>query len=453
MGTNATPEGAAVQPHLNDADWRELSRLVYETVGIKLSEAKRTFLVSRLLRRLRATHTSTFREYLELLRRSYATGQRGELQQFINAVTTNKTDFFREPEHFVVLETWLRERWSSLSATRRSGLRVWCAAASTGEEPYTIAAVLQDCLTATEFERLTIVASDVDTQVLEVARRGVYKDSVAKLVSAEYRAKMFVRGRGDYKDHYRIRRLLREKVQFIQQNLVAPNWVVGERFDVVFCRNVLIYFDRETQQEVVRRLLGRTERDGLLFLGHSESLSSLSIPAKSIAHSVYAPVFNRSTFPRTVSALPKRSSHPSLHRVPRKPHGETLLLERGEVRLNAEKWLELVLEESFLLLVYAESASAYVVAHLDNDGLKDASQVVHETIECLTTALGTRSTKKGSFCAKVLLTDEARKDHIVSTTDECAIDLKKALRVPNRTRVWVEPHSARIIVRRAKLLG
>jgi chemotaxis protein methyltransferase CheR len=445
-------ENALEKPILNDAEWRDLSRLVYETVGIKLSDAKRIFLVSRLLKRLRATHTSTFREYFELLRES-SSGSGGELQNFINAVTTNKTDFFREAEHFAILRTWLEDERTSLYRARSSGLRIWCAAASTGEEPYTIAAVLQDCLSATEFDRVTLVASDVDTQVLEVARRGVYKASVVESVANGFRARMFVQGRGAYREQFRIRRALREKVKFVQQNLVARNWIIGDQFDIVFCRNVLIYFDRATQQDIVERLLERTSRHGLLFLGHSESINGFSVSAKSVAHAVYSPLRKHSIVPEIIPERSIRQHTQSKSDFTQLRNNEIDVLKCGEGRLGSKNWLKLTLNQSHLLLVYSAHEEINFVIHVSSDNTTKTSKRIRDAFELLNASLTRQSNSMEFLRAKIVCAADSTWASIIGLLENSGIRIEKRVRLPNHSSLWVEPHSGRIIVKRPKLRG
>lgn len=278
--------GDSMPAGLSESEWQDLRRLVHDATGIKLSEAKRIFLISRLHKRLRATNNQRFRDYIDLVTRGGTEGE--EYQYLINAVTTNKTSFFREAAHYEVLTRWFCGVSEKMRDARWRGLQIWCAAASTGEEPYTIAAVLKSRLSDAEWSRVRILASDIDTAVLETARRAVYDEASVAEVDPRWQTGMFVKGRGKFSNRYRVRRELREHVQFAQENLVGSAWNVSGRFDAVFCRNVLIYFHRETQGCVVHRLLDHVEPHGLLFLGAAESINGLGVPVRSVAHSVYA---------------------------------------------------------------------------------------------------------------------------------------------------------------------
>src|SRR5512133_2291499 len=270
---------------MTESEWQDLRALVHHVAGIRLSEAKRVFLASRLRKRLSATGSRSFRDYFQFVSRFGV--ELSEYQELVNAVTTNKTEFFREPEHFEILYRWIGQPTPRVEKAKARGLRIWCTAASTGEEPYSIAAVLQAWLSKREWILSQVAASDIDTAVLGSARRAVYDESSVELVEPLWRGRMFVQGHDEYSRVYRIRRDLREHVHLFQQNLVLPQWEIHTRFDVIFCRNLLIYFDRATQDRVVRHLLQYLEPHGLFFVGAAESLNGLGLPLLSVAHSVY----------------------------------------------------------------------------------------------------------------------------------------------------------------------
>jgi chemotaxis protein methyltransferase CheR len=463
-------------PRLSESEWQDLRQVVHRSVGINLSEAKRVFLVSRLLKRLRATGVRTFREYFRLLKHSDEFS--GEHQQFVNAITTNKTDFFRESDHFLVLEQWLAKPSSHIRATRKNGLRIWCAAASTGEEPYSIAAVLRANLTDDEFRQVRLVASDIDTNVLEFARRGVYDEAALEPLTPQYRAKMFVPGSGAYRGKHRVRAELRDKVQFFQENLVSPQWKAGNRFDIIFCRNVLIYFERATQQAVVRRMLEHIEPHGLLFLGHSESLNSLSIPAKPVAHAVYALARQHSTLP------PKHSSPPGpVHRschvmqpVPRARSSsvrppktlvsyaprEAVMPDRGsmslretavdlrvgECRLDAPQWLKATLMGSALLVLYPEQHQTVLVCHLEARDPQDAEVHVRNAVHSMLEALRREPTMAASVRGRLVVVNDAMLPILTQYLGQLGVIVETTKVAPEVSDVWVEPHSIRVLLRR-----
>jgi chemotaxis protein methyltransferase CheR len=425
--------------------------MIHDSAGIKLSEAKRVFLVSRLLKRLRATGARSFRDYFTLVRRSQA--YTGEHQQLVNAVTTNKTDFFREREHFQVLARWLEDVSPDVLHARTSGLRVWCAAASTGEEPYTIATVLREHLTASEYDRASIVASDIDTQVLEVARRGVYDQSAVEALDAGLRTKMFVHGSQQYQGKFRVRRELREKVRFVQQNLVTPDWRVGSSFDIVFCRNVLIYFDRATQQHVVERLLERTEPYGLLFLGHAESLNALSIAAKPVAHSVYARVERGS---QRFDVARRRGSVTSellsVHMPCVTTTEKTLALQKGEARQDPHLWSSVAFQTSLLLVLSREVDEQVMVFHLD----ARVPEVVADGVRAAVRAFGHSPTERKARVgvrAKALTDRKGLQESIAKVLADCGATVVALRTVGTHSQAWVPPGSNKILLARAGAEG
>ncbi|HEY5957571.1 MAG TPA: protein-glutamate O-methyltransferase CheR [Polyangiaceae bacterium] len=363
--------GNSIRTQLSESEWQDLRTVIRQDAGIKLSEAKRVFLVSRLLKRLRATGTKTFREYFRIV--TQQGGASNEHQQLINAVTTNKTDFFREPEHFVVLADWLKSSIAQAAKTR--GVRIWCAASSTGEEPYTIAAVLRNNLSAHEWARASVLASDIDTAVLATAHRGVYQSDAVQAIDRMWKTKMFVQGTGERHNEYRVCRDLREHVTFMQVNLNHSMWNVGSAFDIVFCRNVLIYFDRPMQERVVTRLLEKVNPEGLLFLGHSESINGMAVSAQAVAHAAYRHRDGTYRAPRGV----KESHSVGAMRIPaiippasRPQHGLT-----GRMLRDIAKPLELQLDCAALVFIYNGDAGINFVAVV---GLPDSPDAAVESI-------------------------------------------------------------------------
>ena len=254
----------------DDDDFERVRKLIYSHAGISLSAQKRDMVYSRVTRRLRATGCATFKSYLALLDRS---GE-DEWQAFTNALTTNLTAFFRENHHFPVLEAHLRQL-AERRQTTRVPITVWCSAASTGEEPYSLA------MTAAEaFGTLTppvrILATDIDTSVLEQADRGVYTRERVEKLEKKRLDRFFLRGTGANDGHVKIRPELRALVSFRPLNLLHQDWALKNAFDAIFCRNVLIYFDKPTQATMLERFAPLLRDDGLLFVGHSESLHHVS---------------------------------------------------------------------------------------------------------------------------------------------------------------------------------
>ncbi|MCY7316885.1 MAG: chemotaxis protein CheR [Rubrivivax sp.] len=249
---------------LRPADFERVRQLIYQRAGISLHEGKQAMVYSRLSRRLRETGHTSFADYLGWLERAGAATADAEWQAFVNSLTTNLTAFFREEHHFIALH-------DDLLARAARPLRIWCNAASTGEEPYSLAMTVAETLgTATP---VRLVCSDIDTQVLATAQRGVYAAD-ARGLSAERLKRHFLRGTGANSGHIRIKPELARVVEFLPFNLMATSWAsLGEPFDLVFCRNVMIYFDAPTQRKVLERTHAAMKAGGLLYVGHSENFT------------------------------------------------------------------------------------------------------------------------------------------------------------------------------------
>jgi chemotaxis protein methyltransferase CheR len=265
------------------ADFERVRKLIYEHAGISLSPAKQDMVYSRLARRLRETRLKSFGEYLALLER----GDKSEWEKFVNSLTTNLTSFFREPHHFPVFAEHLKKLQG------RSPIKVWCSAASTGEEPYSIAMTAVETFNSFNTP-VAIIASDLDTNVLATAAKGVYPlDRIDKL-SPERLSRFFVRGTGTQDGFYTVRPELRRMVSFQRLNLLEPNWSIRGPLDVLFCRNVMIYFDKPTQYKILSRFAPLLAENGLLFAGHSESF----LHAADLFHSQGKTVYELAHRPR-----------------------------------------------------------------------------------------------------------------------------------------------------------
>ena len=266
----SSPNGVRPQRELSEREFTLFRNLVHERTGIALGPAKRLLLQSRLGTRLRALGLRSFTEYYRLLMREGDAGE--EMARLVNAVTTNRTEFFREAHHFAYLtETWAPARVTGdVGATR---LRVWSAGCSSGEEAYSIAITLLDAFSR-EVD-LKILASDIDTDMIERGETGIYAmPDVAALPRATL-TRYFLRGTGKHEGEVRVRPELRARVVFRRINLLDAEWPIRTQFDVIFCRNVLIYFDRPTQQRVLEGLESYLAPGALLVLGHAESLHGL----------------------------------------------------------------------------------------------------------------------------------------------------------------------------------
>lgn len=277
------PESSDRSLRLSARSFRRLSDLIAREIGIQMSPQKISMVQSRLLRRVRELQLGSLEAYCEYL--FDGPEHHGERTHFINAITTNKTDFFREPEHFRILTSVILPEWT---ASRRGGrLLAWSAACSTGEEPYTLAMVLSDYGQEHPPFDFQILATDVSTRVLDIARRAVYPRHLVEPVPAGMRRRYLLQGRDGSADSVRIAAPLRSRVSLHQLNLMDADFAVGDQFHVIFCRNVLIYFDRSTQQSVIAKLCRHLVPGGYLFISHSETLSGLDLPLESVAAACY----------------------------------------------------------------------------------------------------------------------------------------------------------------------
>jgi chemotaxis protein methyltransferase CheR len=256
-------------------DFDRVRAMIYKRAGISLAESKQEMVYSRLARRLRATGLVSFSKYLDDLDQNRGSE---EWEAFTNALTTNLTSFFREAHHFPILAEHVRKKSQPLS--------IWCSASSTGEEPYSIAITLCEAF-GTLTPPVHIIATDIDTNVLATAANGVYPIDRLDKVSPERARKFFLRGRGDQSGLVRVRSELRQLVVFKQLNLLADDWSVSGQFDVIFCRNVMIYFDKSTQGKILSRFVPLMKPDGLLFAGHSENFLYVSDSLKLRGKTVY----------------------------------------------------------------------------------------------------------------------------------------------------------------------
>ncbi|KZE32720.1 CheR family methyltransferase [Crenobacter luteus] len=247
------------------ADFRRVRELAYQHAGIVLTEAKNHMVYARLAKRLRALALTRFDDYLDRL---VAAPQSPEWQCFVNALTTNLTAFFREPHHFEMLAEHARR-----GAHADASYRVWSAATSSGEEAYSAAMVLAELDPAVRAE---VWASDIDTQMLETAARGVYPLERIDALPPARRQRFFLKGVGRQQGLVRVKPELAARVHCFPINLVAADWPALGRFDAIFCRNVMIYFDKPTQAAILARLAAHLAPDGLLFLGHSENIQHLT---------------------------------------------------------------------------------------------------------------------------------------------------------------------------------
>ncbi|MCP8884574.1 chemotaxis protein CheR [Devosia sp. XJ19-1] len=270
-------------------DYQRIATLIGKQVGIKLPPAKRLMVEGRLRRRLRHLQLDTFAQYGDFLFRQ--DGLERELPYLINAVTTNKTDFFREPEHFECMERVLVPALLSARQDRMPLLKVWSAASSTGAEAYTIAMVLADMAAARRDFRFAVLGTDISTEVLETGRRAVYPAELVAPVPPGMQSRFLMHPRRPgARPEVRIAPELRRQVRFDRLNLMDESYPYDRDVDIIFLRNVLIYFEKSDQAAVISRLVGHLRPGGYLLLGHSESMIGTSITMRQIAPAVFQKV-------------------------------------------------------------------------------------------------------------------------------------------------------------------
>ena len=256
-------------------DFTRIRQLIYRHAGISLSEAKTDMVYSRVARRLRTLGHQSFKVYLDSLEKH---PESAEWEAFTNALTTNLTSFFREDHHFVILKDHL--------LTLQKPIRIWCSAASTGEEPYSIA--MTACETFNSLNPpVEIIATDIDTNVLKVASQGVYPVDRVNKLSDNRLKKFFLKGKGEQEGLVRIRPELSKLITFHQLNLLDSQWPMKQSFDAIFCRNVMIYFDKQTQGDILEKFVPLMKSHSLLFAGHSENFMYVSNAFQLLGKTVY----------------------------------------------------------------------------------------------------------------------------------------------------------------------
>jgi len=269
---------------ISNADFGRLRRLIYQVSGINLNSDKKTMLELRIKRRMRSLNFASCTEYCEFLfgRR----GQKEEVVHLIDVVTTNKTDFFREAAHFDLL---VQRVIPEICAGRESAgqMLVWSAACSTGEEPYTLAMVLSEYAAGHAGFRFRIRATDVSTTVLAKAKLGIYSLDAVRPVPRILQHKYFMRSRDPDSESVRVVPELRQRVEFRRLNFMDEDFGLAEKADVIFCRNVLIYFDRPTQEKILQKLTKYLLPTGYVFVGHAETLHEMNIPLVPVAPTLY----------------------------------------------------------------------------------------------------------------------------------------------------------------------
>jgi len=287
MGRARSPHLSIMQNHdefISATDYTRLRTLIYDEAGIALVSGKKLMLEGRIRRRLKELAIPSYRDYCRFL--FSARGQKEELVHLIDAVTTNKTDFFREPKHFEFLTDRMLPEQMRGSGSRRP-LFVWSAGCSTGEEPYTLAIVLSEFEQTHPGFSFRILATDISTTVLKKAKLGVYSGEVIRPVAPALKVKYFMRGREAGSNRVRVVPELRRLVEFRRLNFMNSSYGLSEKVDAIFCRNVIIYFDRPLQQRILEKLTRYLLPGGYLFMGHAETLHELDLPVIQVAPALY----------------------------------------------------------------------------------------------------------------------------------------------------------------------
>ena len=279
---NSNPDLDCFRAQLSDTDFMDFSKFIYSKYGIKMPSIKKIMLQGRLLKRIRELKMSSFSEYKEYF--FSQEGQQREILQFLNVVTTNKTDFFREPIHFNYLnEVVLPERQQQKITDI---FRIWSSACSSGEEPYTIAIVLNEHQSLNPSFRFEITGTDISTQVLEKAAKGIYPAAKIEEIPLDIKKKYFLKSKDPANSTIKVNNILQRNLTLSYLNLME-NYSFSINFDVIFCRNVLIYFDRETQEKVLQKMCTYLKHGGYIFIGHSESLSGMNLPLEHIKPTIF----------------------------------------------------------------------------------------------------------------------------------------------------------------------
>ena len=271
---------------MKDKEFWQFSSFIYERVGIQLPPTKKTMLEARLQKRLKALDIDSFEAYSKFV--FSEEGQRAELVRLIDVVTTNKTDFFREPGHFEhlthkALPAIMKNRGGRFTEP----VRIWSAGCSSGEEPYTLAMVLSECASENNGFRFSILASDISTRILETAKTAIYPEERVDGIALDFKKKYLLRSKQRSLTLVRVCPELRSKVLFRRINFMDSDFGIAEKMDIIFCRNVVIYFDKPTQQRLMRKFYQQLRPGGYLVLGHSETLNGINDDFISVGSTVY----------------------------------------------------------------------------------------------------------------------------------------------------------------------
>ncbi|MDC7221723.1 MAG: chemotaxis protein CheR [Spirochaetales bacterium] len=267
-------------PRLEEKEFQKLSQFIESEVGIKMPPAKKILIESRLQKRLKKLNISSFKEYCDHV---FKESSREELIDMIDAITTNKTDFMREPAHF----DFLVHRALPDISNNKNQFKLWSAASSTGQEPYNLAMFMEEFRRGKSGLDYSITATDISKSCLEKGRSALYTLKDIDDLTLDFKKKYFLKSKDPGSDQVKIKKHLRDKVHFQSINLMKDDYGLRDKYDIVFCRNVLIYFDRDNQIKVINRIVSHMNRGGYLFLGHSESMAGINSGLTSLASSIF----------------------------------------------------------------------------------------------------------------------------------------------------------------------
>ena len=273
--------------NIEDNEFEYIKALVYKHTGIFLAPHKKIMVQSRLNARLRALGIKDYVEYVNKLKREPSFSEK-EIPEIVNKITTNKTDFFRENHHFLFLKDEYFPKFEEESKqTGNKNLRIWCSASSTGEEPYSIAITCQEYFQNKPSYHIKIYASDIDTNVLETAKQGKYKSERLATVTDSMKRKYFTESKDEKATYFTANQNLKSILEFRKLNLLEQPYAFSEKFDLVFCRNVIIYFDKQTQKKIFAGFEQVMKPHSYLILGHSETMFGISDAFKFLGHTIY----------------------------------------------------------------------------------------------------------------------------------------------------------------------
>lgn len=285
MAGNNDQTNKVYNARMSDKDFKRLSQFITEHTGIKLPEAKKVMLQSRLQKRLRELNLDNYKDYVDFV--FSEEGLQNEIIHMLDVVSTNKTDFFREPVHFEFLEKNVVPEYVRQFPVSRQ-MKIWSAGCSSGEEVYTIAITLEESKEQYPGFDYRILGTDISTDILRKAINAVYKEEKVETVPDKLKKKYLLRSKDRKLKKVRVVSDLRNKASFKRLNFMDTTYNIAEEFDVIFCRNVLIYFNRETQEKVINRLCMKLRKGGYFFIGHSESIMGMDVPLKQIKPTIFA---------------------------------------------------------------------------------------------------------------------------------------------------------------------